>query len=310
MNRITALAIGLLTIAAVASVAIGQQRSVTTDYREQAANGQPHLFLIAADNLSRQGDEAGALANIEKAKKQHLSALDLQAFLESAEPLEGDTTTCQQGLVLSHFPELIEFVMNGHIDKLNNGSLENNDTTKGELTTLYCLAEEFAPDMAKLIADHFDDYLIFTEFMIVDDAELEATFPNYNVEDRFNDDSVVPYPEKKASFPEGDAAMYSFIKSYITYPDELKDAGVYGKVVVSFIVDADGYLSDLEVLRGKHPMLDAEARRIVSIMPLWIPAEHEGKKVASKVIIPISFQLPENTSSNDNQFKTDKYITP
>lgn len=285
----------LFLLTSIASVAIGQHQSAVATFREQAAQEHPHSFLIAADNLSRRGDAVRALENIEKAKNQNLSALELQAFLSSLEPLDGDTITYQHSLVFSHFPELIEFVVNKHIDELNNGTLENNDKTKDELLTLYSLAEEFAPDMAKVIADFFDDYLGFTEIMVLDDAELETSFPNHNVEYRFIDDSVVPYPEKKASFPEGDSAMYSFIKSYITYPEELKDEGIYGKVVVSFIVNADGYLSDLAVLRGKHPLLDAEAKRIVSIMPLWIPAEHEGKKVASKVTIPISFVLPESS---------------
>lgn len=48
--------------------------------------------------------------------------------------------------------------------------------------------------------------------------------------------------------------------------------------------------------RGMHLLLDAEAKRIVSIMPLWIPAEHEGEKVASKVTIPISFNLPKTAN--------------
>lgn len=290
----------LILLTAMASVAMGQQHSVVTNFRERAAQEHPHSFLIAADNLSRHGDEAGALANIEKAKNQNLSALELQAFLESIVPLEGDNASCQHTLVFSYLPELIEFVANKHIDELHNGTLESNEETKWELQTLYYLAEEFAPDIAKVIADYFDDYIGFTEFMVVDDAELEATFPNYNAEYRFIDDldnppSLVTHPEKKASFPEGDSAMYSFIESYVTYPDELKDEGIYGKVVVSFIIDPDGYLSDLEVLRGKHPLLDAEAKRIVSIMPLWIPAEHEGKKVASKVVIPISFKQPDTS---------------
>lgn len=283
----------LLLLIAIANVAMGQHKSAVTTFKEQAAQEHPHFFLIAADNLSKHGDEADALANIEKAKNQNLSALELQAFLESIVPLEGDNASCQHTLVFSYLPELIEFVANKHIDVLHNGTLENNDETKWELQTLYYLAEEFAPDMAKVIADYFDDYIGFTEFMIVNDAELEASFPNYSVEYRFIENPVVPYPEKKASFPGGDSAMYSFIKSYITYPDELREEGIYGKVVVSFIVDADGYLSDLEVLRGKHPLLDTEAKRIVSIMPLWIPAEHEGKKVASKVVIPIAFEIPE-----------------
>lgn len=94
-----------------------------------------------------------------------------------------------------------------------------------------------------------------------------------------------------AIFPGGQANMFYFIMNYLNYPEESIELGEQGKVYLSFIVEPDGIISNIKVLRGASKLLDQEAMRIIGEMPRWIPAVCNGKRVRSKMNIPLNFAL-------------------
>lgn len=96
-----------------------------------------------------------------------------------------------------------------------------------------------------------------------------------------------PYP----SFPGGAQALITFLQNNIKYPTICEEAGIQGRVVVSFFVEPDGSLSDISIVKSVAPALDNEAIRLVNIMPKWIPAYKDGEKVRMKFAIPITFKL-------------------
>ena len=98
--------------------------------------------------------------------------------------------------------------------------------------------------------------------------------------------------EQKPQFPGGDAAMMKWLSSNINYPPQAAEEGVEGKVQVSFVVEKDGKISNVTIARGKHPALDAEAKRVVSKMPKWQPGKNYGIPVPVIYILPVSFKLP------------------
>ncbi len=95
-------------------------------------------------------------------------------------------------------------------------------------------------------------------------------------------------------FPGGDAALISWIKANIKYPAKAKEKGVTGRVVVTFIVEIDGSLSDIKIFRNTAPEFkaefEAEAIRLVKAMPKWKPGEDKGKTVRVKYSLPIAFK--------------------
>ncbi len=97
--------------------------------------------------------------------------------------------------------------------------------------------------------------------------------------------------EQKPLFPGGDAAMYAWLKDHIVYPAAASEEGISGKVTVQFIVEKDGRITGVKVVRGKHPALDAEAKRVVSQMPKWTPGRNNGQPVRVTYHIPVNFQL-------------------
>lgn len=98
-------------------------------------------------------------------------------------------------------------------------------------------------------------------------------------------------PEVIAEFPGGQTAMMKFLMENMRYPKEAHDANEEGKVVVSFIVKADGQLTDIKVTRGVSKSLDEEAIRVVKSFPRWTPGKVKGKNVATQYSIPIHFKL-------------------
>lgn len=97
--------------------------------------------------------------------------------------------------------------------------------------------------------------------------------------------------EQMPEFPGGMHASLEFMARNLKYPTQAQEAGKQGRVIVQFIVQKDGSLSDLHVLRAVDPWLDAEAIRVISIMPKWKPGMQDGKAVAIKYTMPVTFAL-------------------
>lgn len=117
--------------------------------------------------------------------------------------------------------------------------------------------------------DKVDDYL----------AEQKDTVNVYDV------------VEQMPQFPGGFQKMHEFIKENMQYPKELEETCVQGRVIVAFVVERNGKLSNIKVVKSLEPALDKEALRIVKLMPRWIPGRQNGITVRVKYIIPITFRL-------------------
>jgi TonB family protein len=96
--------------------------------------------------------------------------------------------------------------------------------------------------------------------------------------------------DKEPQFPGGEKALKSFIAKNQIYPPVTTIDPIEGTVVVYALVDENGKLNDVRVVRPVHPDVDAESLRIVSLMPDWIPGEVNGKKVAVPCAIPVTFR--------------------
>lgn len=103
----------------------------------------------------------------------------------------------------------------------------------------------------------------------------------------FNGDDV----DQQPSFPGGTNALNTFIASNLKYPVFAQEEGIQGRVVVKFIVEKDGSISNVEVDRSVSPSLDNEAMRVVKAMPKWIPGQINGKAVKVECSHPFVFQL-------------------
>lgn len=114
-------------------------------------------------------------------------------------------------------------------------------------------------------------------------------------------DSVMQIPEEMPKFPGGDKALIEFLQKNVKYPVEAQKKGVEGRVVVSFVVEKDGSLTEIKTVKSVDPLLDEEAVRVVSAMPKWEPGKQKGKPVRVKYNVPISFKLTGSATKTDGQ---------
>ena len=97
--------------------------------------------------------------------------------------------------------------------------------------------------------------------------------------------------EVMPQYPGGQIAMLKYIMENIKYPKQIMEEGIQGRVTVSFIVEKDGRVSNVRLLRSVQPSLDKEAIRVVKSMPKWTPGKHNGKPVRVRFNLPVMFKL-------------------
>lgn len=88
-----------------------------------------------------------------------------------------------------------------------------------------------------------------------------------------------------------DEKIMEHLQRNISYPEICKELGIEGTVILQFTVGVDGFAYDVEVLRGVHPAIDAEARRVIDSMPIFLPARINNEFVPSRLTLPIKFTL-------------------
>lgn len=118
--------------------------------------------------------------------------------------------------------------------------------------------------------------------------DIAAPEPPKHVDEETKIFTVV---EQMPMFPGGDGALMGYLRDNIHYPTVAAENGVQGRVVVGFVVERDGSITDVNILRGVDPSLDREAMRVVKSMPKWTPGKQNGSAVRVKYQCPVSFRL-------------------
>lgn len=97
--------------------------------------------------------------------------------------------------------------------------------------------------------------------------------------------------EQMPSFPGGATALFDYLSENIKYPEDCEETCVQGRVIVTFVVEKDGSITEAKVVKSVYPSLDEEALRAVKGMPKWIPGVQNGERVRTKYTIPVTFKL-------------------
>lgn len=109
-------------------------------------------------------------------------------------------------------------------------------------------------------------------------------------------DEVFVVVEVNPEFPGGNEAMMKYLSENVNYPTIAQENGIQGRVICSMVVNKDGSISDVQVVRGVDPSLDKEAVRVIGAMPNWKPGKQRGNEVAVRYTLPVVFRL----STGDN----------
>lgn len=102
---------------------------------------------------------------------------------------------------------------------------------------------------------------------------------------------IADFAELEPTFPGGEGAMMAWIQKNIEYPQLAVEMGEQGICYIQFVVNKDGSIEQVKIMRGVSDALDSEAKRVVRRMPKWTPGEQAGKKVRVRYTLPIHFRL-------------------
>ena len=121
-----------------------------------------------------------------------------------------------------------------------------------------------------------------------------------DIEEKIANDEPLMQVENMPGFPGGYLAMMQYLSGNIKYPEEARDNNIQGRVLIQFVVEKDGSISNAEVVKSVHELLDSEALRCVSAMPAWTPGTQQGMPVRVRYTIPINFKFKDS----DSDFKS------
>lgn len=155
-----------------------------------------------------------------------------------------------------------------------------------------------APAVTEMLNVVDDDVELEQQDIISSEDDASAaqteTFVAPVVEEEEEEESaqqIFTVVEKQPEFPGGTAELFKYLSKAIKYPVIAQENGIQGRVVCSFVVNRDGSIVDIQVMRGVDPSLDKEAVRVISEMPKWKPGEQRGKPVRVRFILPVQFRL-------------------
>jgi periplasmic protein TonB len=149
------------------------------------------------------------------------------------------------------------------------------------------------PDVVEVINIVEDDVIVESvEINTEDDKNKEVVIQAPVAAPIEEEDNVVfQVVETMPSFPGGDASLFKFLGDNVKYPVIAQENGIQGRVICQFVVNKDGSIVDVEVVRPVDPSLDKEAIRVIKSMPKWSPGKQRGKSVRVKYTLPVNFKL-------------------
>jgi TonB family protein len=135
--------------------------------------------------------------------------------------------------------------------------------------------------------------------------------PSYGseTEDILGDNKVFVSVEQAPQFPGGSGALGKFLEHNVRYPEKSRENNIQGKAFISFIVEADGSLSDIHAVRGPSEDIKAEAVRVLAGSPKWEPGVQNGQAVRTQYTVPINFTLGDDEDMYPNASDLDKVFS-
>jgi len=153
-----------------------------------------------------------------------------------------------------------------------------------------------APEILEIVEDNVkvDDVEILSSEDDASQAQVDTyVAPVEEEEEEVDENFVFVTVEKMPEFPGGEAALLKWIADHINYPTIAAENGIQGRVSCTFTVNADGSVTDVQVIRPRDPNLDKEAIRVLKQLPKFKPGEQRGKPVRVKYSIPVNFRLQQ-----------------
>lgn len=206
----------------------------------------------------------------------------------------------QIGLIISLALAWMVFEIKSYDKREIDESLLNREVVLDEEMTEITKQEEQKPQPVEL-PKQTTQLEIVQDDVEVEDIEINADVQQTEVieeyvapvieEEEVVEQEIFQIVEEMPSFPGGEQKLMEYVGKNVKYPQIARESGIKGRVFVSFVVEPDGSVSNVKVLRGIGGGCDEEAMRVVKSMPKWKPGKQRGKAVRVSYMLPVNFQL-------------------
>jgi len=181
-------------------------------------------------------------------------------------------------------------------------------TAEDVLEELVPITQQKPPDPPKInipqavtVINIVDNEMEVDDDIIIDvDIDASDAVPEYipvpvlkEEEGPADEQEIFKVVESMPGFPGGEAALYTFLANNMKYPEMAKAAGISGKVYITFVVETDGSITDVKILRGIGGGCDEEAVRVIQSMPSWTPGKQRNMPVRVQYVLDIKFTLSQ-----------------
>ena len=265
----------LLALLPIVAISLAVNAETVTDY----VYNEPQTPVKKGNKAGTINLGAGKTIVVEKAdnaKAEDALPADLEKFTISGTVYDG--SAAQKTPIIGAVVKIVGSKKGTVTDMDGNFRLE---VTAGDrIEAIYMGFEPFTIGVSKTFSER-NDYKIM--------LQKEGT----------NTDTNKPYDvvEKMPQFPGGTGKLFEFLSKNVKYPAEAENNDVQGRVIVTFVVEKDGEISNAKVVKSIHPALDAEALRVINSMPNWTPGMQNGETVRVKYTVPVTFRLQGKDSN-------------
>ena len=198
---------------------------------------------------------------------------------KKVEEVERDSLTVGKVLV-----EPVER-LSGEVDYQGTDGIVSDESERQQKTTKKRTAKFKMPKKTDKVES------IVQEQDVLYEGEVRAETLPLIIYPKKEDDNVFGVVEQMPMFRGGTNALMDYLAANIQYPKEMEEICVQGRVIVTFVVEKDGSITEAKIAKSVHPILDDEALRVVNAMPKWNPGKQNGVSVRVKYTIPVTFRL-------------------
>ena len=151
------------------------------------------------------------------------------------------------------------------------------------------------PEIIEVVQEKVDTKIVINTEDDASKRQMEAYVPPPPPKPKVEEvtEEIFVVVEEQPEFPGGNTAMMKFLSDNIKYPVIAQENGIQGRVITNFVVEKDGSITDVQVVRGVDPSLDKEAIRVIQSMPKWKPGKQRGSAVRVRFTLPVVFRLQQ-----------------
>ena len=285
----------LLALVPIVGIALAMQAETVNDYVYTEKTQAPPKKVIKKGKANAQVKMGNKTIEVKAEQNQKPETMESPKIIISETPSDHDPLVILDGKIATR--EQVKALDQNEIDHINVVKAEakdvleayakhyNTDTSNGIIFIITKAYKEKPNDQKSVVV-----VVKAKKPQTLEEAAAQGDIAIGAI-DYDKPDTPFDVVEQMPEFPGGQEALMQFLRQEVKYPKEAFKDGVQGRVVVQFVVEKDGSISEVEVVKKVNEHLDAEAVRVVNAMPKWKPGKQKGENVRVKYTLPISFRL-------------------